>query len=123
MNHQGWCGFLRGNTFFVKEFPSQLNKSYPDLGCNNEVYGDGSYIELESLGPLTDLEPGCTCSHIERWHLLAMPQDFGDAPPINEALYRDLEKEISKLERTLGPSSASDQSRGDVPCNTIQEQI
>lgn len=105
MNREGWCGFLHGGTFFIKSFPSLLSESYPDLGCNNEVYGDGSYIELESLGPLTDLEPGRTCSHVERWRLVSMPDDHGHSPLVDDALYRVLEYEVSKIITPFGSSS------------------
>jgi hypothetical protein len=39
------------------------------LGANCETYTAGSFMELESLGPLMDLEPGETAEHVEEWHL------------------------------------------------------
>lgn len=104
LNAQRWCGFLHSDTFFVKEFACELNASYPDFGCNSEVYGDGSYLELESLGPLINLEPGSACSHVERWHLVRMARDYGDLPVVSDALQRDLEREVSKLKHAFGSS-------------------
>jgi hypothetical protein len=92
MNRQGWCGFLHGESLFIKEFPYVRNSTYPDFGCNNEVYGAGPYIELESLGPLSELQPGFACEHIERWHLLAMAKAHGPAPVVEDALYGDIER-------------------------------
>jgi len=68
-NKQGWAAYLLGETLFVKRFDYEDGASYPDDGCNNEVYTAGSFIELESLSPLKQLEPGETIEHTERWQL------------------------------------------------------
>ena len=47
---------------------------YPDLGCNVEVYADERFLELEVLGPLTQLEAGGTVLLDERWELARTPQ-------------------------------------------------
>mgnify|MGYP005833977111 CR=1 FL=1 len=95
-NKQGWAAYLRGATLFVKQFPYQAGAAYPDDGCNCESYTAGNFIELETLGPLCDLEPGASVTHVERWHLLAdveagdtedsldtaMRRAIGSLPPI-----------------------------------------
>ncbi|HYP29653.1 MAG TPA: hypothetical protein VE262_23270 [Blastocatellia bacterium] len=68
-NKQGWAAYLREETLFVKRFPYQEGAVYPDYGCNTETFTAGSFIELESLGPLTRLEPEASADHVERWHL------------------------------------------------------
>jgi hypothetical protein len=68
-NKQGWAAYYRQNTLFVKRFSYVEGASYPDYGCNNEVYTTASFIEIESLGPLTRLEPGAATTHEERWSL------------------------------------------------------
>jgi hypothetical protein len=68
-NKQGWAAYHRQNILFVKQFGYVEGASYPDYGCNNEVYTAGSFIELESIGPLTQLEPGGVAIHEERWSL------------------------------------------------------
>ncbi|MBR4717577.1 MAG: hypothetical protein IKP09_05900, partial [Lentisphaeria bacterium] len=40
---------------------------YPDLGSSIEVYTEGGYLELETLGPLAILEPGDEVTHSEYW--------------------------------------------------------
>jgi hypothetical protein len=70
-NTSGWCGLLRGDSMFVKRFAWEPDAEYPDLGCNNEVYTDGDYLEIETLGPLRLLDPGESATHIERWYLFA----------------------------------------------------
>ncbi|MGI8997773.1 MAG: hypothetical protein ACR2GW_14010 [Pyrinomonadaceae bacterium] len=70
-NKRGWAAYLIGETLFVKHFGYEEGASYPDSGCNNEVFTAGSFIELESLSPLTELEPEATIEHVERWQLFA----------------------------------------------------
>jgi hypothetical protein len=68
-NKQKWCGYLREGTLFLKHFDYLSERTYPDFGCNNEVYTAGAYIEVESLGPLTNVAPGEAIKHTERWQL------------------------------------------------------
>jgi hypothetical protein len=69
LNRQGWAAYHRGRTLFIKRFPCRDGAIYPDFNCNNETYTAGSFIELESLGPLVRLEPGESVEHRERWYL------------------------------------------------------
>ena len=68
-NKQGWAGYLQGSTLFVKRFGYQEGLEYPDYGCNFETFTSGSFMEVESLGPLVKLETGATTIHEERWFL------------------------------------------------------
>jgi hypothetical protein len=68
-NKLGWAAYLSGEMLFVKRFDYIAGASYPDSGCNTEVFTAASFIELESLSPLKYLEPGETIEHVERWQL------------------------------------------------------
>ncbi|NLN79112.1 MAG: hypothetical protein GX141_09365 [Armatimonadetes bacterium] len=68
-NREGWAGYLREKTLFIKTFPYVENAAYPDFGCNFETYTDGDFMEVETLGPLTKLEPNETATHVEHWQL------------------------------------------------------
>lgn len=57
--------FLEGSVF-VKEF-SPRSGIYPDYGSNVEIYSCGEFLELETLGPLEIIEPGCGIEHRELW--------------------------------------------------------
>lgn len=74
-NKRGWTGYLQAGDLFIKRFEYDRTKTYPDEGCNNEVYTAGSLIEIESLGHMWKLDPGQTATHIERWYLfnIALP--------------------------------------------------
>ena len=70
-NKQGWGAYSHGRTVFLKRFPYRPQATYPDYGSNCEVYTAGSFIELETLGPLARLGPGQMAEHFEEWHLFA----------------------------------------------------
>ena len=44
-------------------------RSLPDQGCNFELYMHKMFLEMESLGPVTDIAPGESASHWETWKL------------------------------------------------------
>ena len=75
-NAQGWAGWHRDGTLFIKRFDFDPDARYPDMGSNTEIYTAGDFIELESLGPLARLAPGATVEHRERWELYG---DFGSS--------------------------------------------
>ena len=68
---QGWAAFSHGRTVFVKRFAHDPGATYPDYGSNVEVFTNGSFIELETLGPLARLRPGEVAEHVEEWQLFA----------------------------------------------------
>jgi hypothetical protein len=71
LNKQGWAAYYRRPFLFIKQFTYEEGADYPDYGSNNETYTAGSFIEIESLGPLRRLEPGMCATHEERWSLYA----------------------------------------------------
>lgn len=81
LNKQGWAAYLRGETLFVKRFPYEEGAAYPDYGSNAETYTAADFIEIESLGPLRQLEPGEAATHEERWSLFGgvRPRDAGES--------------------------------------------
>jgi hypothetical protein len=76
-NHQGWAGYLRQGTLFVKRYDWQDAAKYPDGGVNTETYTSGAFIELETLAGIERLAPGASASYEERWFLF---KDVPDAP-------------------------------------------
>jgi len=53
----------------VKRFPYIEGATYPDCGCNFETYTAGDFMEVETLAPLTKLQPNESVTHIEQWYL------------------------------------------------------
>jgi hypothetical protein len=65
----GWAAYARAGHLFVKRFAYHPAARYPDLGCTVECFTNSDMLELESLGPLVDLEPGRSVEHVESWTL------------------------------------------------------
>lgn len=66
-NKQGWCAYHYGDDLFIKCFDYTEGAVYPDFGCNNEIYFNAAFLELESLSPLICLKPGEYIDHSEHW--------------------------------------------------------
>lgn len=61
-------GYHRAGWLFVKEIPDADDaRPYADLGAVGQVFSGEYFCELESLGPLVDLEPGASVAHRESW--------------------------------------------------------
>ena len=50
-------------------FGAETGLSYPDRGCNAELFLSAHFMELETLGPTVTLQPGARTSHEEVWAL------------------------------------------------------
>ena len=70
---------MLGDALFVKRFVAEHSRLYPDRGCSAEAYVRDSCLELESLGPLTELPPAASVIHKEIWEVTR-----GDYPPTLE---------------------------------------
>ncbi len=68
-NPRGWTAYWVANVLFRKSYGVQPGFRYPDDHCNAEIYTDGDFIELESLGPLRTISPGDSLAHVETWEL------------------------------------------------------
>jgi len=66
---EGWVAYWRNNQLFVKTFTHEEGASYPDGGCSLEVFTNNEILEVESLSPLVELEPGEVVEHKETWLL------------------------------------------------------
>lgn len=65
----GRLGYLRDGHLFTKEIPAAGSGEYPDRGAVAQVYVNGSFAELESVGPISALGPGGSVSHREIWQI------------------------------------------------------
>lgn len=68
-SERNWAAYARNRHLFVKKITSQPGKEYPDSGCVFEMFTNSEMLELESLGPLTMLEPDATVTYREDWYL------------------------------------------------------
>ncbi|NJN15893.1 MAG: hypothetical protein HC822_06190 [Oscillochloris sp.] len=77
---RGWTAYHVDETLIVKRFTPQPGSNHVDHGCNVEVYTDRNTLELETIAPLSRLEPGARVNHREEWEL-----SKGTADPIDES--------------------------------------
>jgi hypothetical protein len=82
----GWAAYARNGHLFVKKFNFVKGATYPDFGASVETFTNNDMLELETVGPLTRLQPGASVEHVEHWFL------FKDVlAPNNDA---DVEKNV-----------------------------
>jgi hypothetical protein len=79
LNKQGWAAYLLDGDALVIRYPYDPKATYADMGCNTETYTDPEMLEVETLGPLTRLEPGAHVDHVEDWTLAKVECGFSDA--------------------------------------------
>lgn len=83
LNRQGYSAHHADGELFITRFApasSQPGVRYADMGCNNETYTAGAFMEMESLGPLETVDVGGTVTHRELWSLhrdFALEDDDG----------------------------------------------
>jgi hypothetical protein len=73
-NPAGWMAYSWAEMLFVKQAVYQPSADYFDMGSSSQCYGRHDFIELETLGPRTLLEPGQSISHREIWRVLSPVQ-------------------------------------------------
>ena len=91
-NAQGWAAYLRHRTLLVKRFAWIKGATYPDFGSNTETYTAGSFIELETLAPMTRVTPGGSADHTERWFLFKGVDVGASEQTLDAALRRALDE-------------------------------
>jgi hypothetical protein len=83
---EGWAAAARLGNLFVKRFHHDSCAVYPDGGCNVETYTNPDMLELETVGPMAKLEPGCAVEHVEDWFLF----EGVASPATDEDIDRDV---------------------------------
>jgi hypothetical protein len=79
-NSAGWAAYFKQGWLFVKRAVVISGARYPDFGCNFEVFTNPEFLELETLGPLVELQPGEDVEHGEQWWLFDnVPSGDNDA--------------------------------------------
>jgi hypothetical protein len=68
-NEHTVCAYLLNGELFIKQTHAKPKVLYPDFGTSAQLFVNGEFLELETLGPLVDLPPGRSVTHVERWSL------------------------------------------------------
>ncbi len=89
----GWIGYANFNALFVKKTTYVEGAEYPDRGTAFQIFSNNRMLEVESLGPLTILEPGQSVTHKETWALL----ENVDLPINDKVIKEDLLPRIQQV--------------------------
>lgn len=89
---EGWVAYWLDGRLFVKRFEHQAEAVYPDGNVNFEVYADERILELETLAPLTRLEPGQSARHDEFWHAFNHVPECADEREIDRCILPFIQK-------------------------------
>lgn len=68
-NRNTWAAYLLNGEAFVKRTTADPAKTYTDFGCSFETFTNNEFLEIETLGPITKVEPGHTVEQVEQWSL------------------------------------------------------
>jgi hypothetical protein len=69
LNRTGWVAFLRRDVLLCKHFDPETGREHADFNSNVEVFCSDRLLELETMAPLSRLEPGSEADYEERWEL------------------------------------------------------
>ncbi len=72
-------GYLRDGYLFGKWFQSSPEGRHSDRGATAQIFLNDDFCELETLGPLQNLESGSSITHREFW-------EVGDCATVDEAI-------------------------------------
>ena len=87
MAPDGWIAYARQGHLFVKRTGFMDGVPYPDYGSSLEVFTNNDMLEMETLGPLSRIEPHGAAEHIEDWYLFSdVPAPQDDADVLNHVL-------------------------------------
>ena len=68
-NRDTWAAYLLNGEAFVKRASADPTKPYTDFGCSFETFTNNEFLEIETLGPITKVEPSRTVEQVEHWSL------------------------------------------------------
>ena len=69
LNRPGWLAYALPHATFIKWHATQDGATYPDMGCNAELFTNQDFLELETLAPLQAVKPGQALRHHETWQV------------------------------------------------------
>ena len=77
---RGWVAHWREGLLLVKRAAHDESRTYTDMGASGQLYSHADFTELETLGPLTDLQPGETAIHREEWEIHLVGETEAERP-------------------------------------------
>lgn len=63
------AAYALGTDLFIKRSTAKDARKQPDFGCSFETFTNDQFLELETLGEVSNVRPGGAVEHTERWSL------------------------------------------------------
>ncbi len=67
--HREWMAYRLDGHLFVKRARHPAGAAKVDLGASGQCYCNESFLELETIGPLSTIAPGAALTHREVWEV------------------------------------------------------
>jgi hypothetical protein len=96
LNKQGWASYCMKDEFLIKVFDFDPAKEYPDFNSNNEIYINGNFLEVETLGPYLDIASLGKTEHTEFWLL-----SRGSAGDMEESIEQNILPHVIELQKQI----------------------
>jgi hypothetical protein len=68
-NRENWVAYAVEDHLFIKVCAYVAGATYPDFGSSAEIFSNAQMLELETLGAITNLDPGASLWYVEHWFL------------------------------------------------------
>lgn len=88
-NPRGWLAYWLNGTLFVKRATYEAQSNYFDFGSSSECYCNDEFLELETLAPISTIQPEESVTHVETWQLfknIDCPRDETDIQMLAQKL-------------------------------------
>jgi hypothetical protein len=96
-NRRGWVAYARAGHLFLKLYDHVEGGDYPDFGCNTELWTNAQILEVETLGPMTTLQPNETAEHVEHWFLFKDVEVTDEESSIDANVMPKVEKALEAI--------------------------
>lgn len=83
-SEHGVSMYFRSGDLFIKRFSPVENGNYPDGGMSFETFTNNLFLEMETLGEISEIAPGATVEHKENWALYKEAEPEFDENKIDE---------------------------------------
>jgi hypothetical protein len=94
-NADTWAAYLLNGEAFFKRTKADPSKVYTDFGCSFETFTNNEFLEVETLGAMTKVQPAQTVELVEHWGL------FRNAK-VTEITDEELDRVVLPLVKSVG---------------------
>jgi hypothetical protein len=68
-NPHTFGAYLLNGELFLKQYEADVTRVYPEYSCSFQTFTNADFLELETFGPMTKLQPDESVDLVEHWTL------------------------------------------------------